>query len=308
MTPASTEYRELIIELTQAHTEALSEVLFEIDGILSVSIEDAQADQPQEQALFGEPDSHLTVHAWQHSLITILIDNDIHIENLINTINQALATRFPPITLYQIRSVIDQDWVRTTQSQFTPIAIGKRIWVVPSWHEAPQHDHNAIILELDPGQAFGTGSHPTTRLCLEWLEIHAHTINSVLDYGCGSGILAIAAKKLGTRQVSGIDIDPKALVAAQENSKKNHTEIEYFLPNTLPAQSFDLVLANILSNPLKLMAGLLSSKVKINGHLVLSGILSRQAEEVIACYAPWLKLNIWKEQEGWVCLAGQKVS
>ena len=209
---------------------------------------------------------------------------------------------------FTTRKVEEQDWVRLTQSQFAPIHIGKNIWVVPSWHEAP--DPEALILELDPGLAFGTGSHPTTRLCMEWLEAHPAPGKTVLDYGCGSGILAMVARKVGAGEVVGVDIDPQAIESAADNAQRNHCEIEYFLPDTFAQsahaeQKFDIVVANILSSPLKLMAPMLSGRVAPGGALILSGVLARQAEEVAAAYAPFIKLGVWAEQDGWVALHGR---
>ena len=209
---------------------------------------------------------------------------------------------------FTTRKVEEQDWVRLTQSQFAPIHIGKNIWVVPSWHEAP--DANGLILELDPGLAFGTGSHPTTRLCMEWLEAHPAPGKTVLDYGCGSGILAMVAKKVGAGEVVGVDIDPQAIESAADNARRNQCEITYFLPDAFAqsqhaAQRFDIVVANILSSPLKLMAPMLSGRVADGGALILSGVLARQAEEVAAAYAPFIKLGVWAEQDGWVALHGR---
>jgi ribosomal protein L11 methyltransferase len=209
-----------------------------------------------------------------------------------------------PAPTFSTREVEEQDWVRLTQSQFDPIPIGERIWVVPSWHDAP--DPDALVLELDPGLAFGTGSHPTTRLCMEWLEQSVAPNQSVLDYGCGSGILAILAKKCGANPVYGIDIDPQAVESARHNSERNRAEVAYGLPEDCPAGEFDIVIANILSNPLKLMASMLSSKVKPGGRLALSGILARQADEVARVYQQWIDIAVWREHEGWVCLTGTR--
>ncbi|WP_293599690.1 50S ribosomal protein L11 methyltransferase, partial [Polynucleobacter sp. 35-46-11] len=187
--------------------------------------------------------------------------------------------------------------------------IGERIWVVPSWHDAPT-DPNAICLAVDPGLAFGTGSHPTTHLCLLWLEQNTQLQNqSLLDYGCGSGILAIAAAKLGCNPVVGTDIDPQAMVAARSNAEINNTVIRFVLPNEnapeLAAETkYDIVMANILANPLQVLAPALVNKMRPGGKIVLSGVLARQAEEVIATYSQWLNLSVWKESEGWVCLHG----
>jgi len=204
--------------------------------------------------------------------------------------------------------VADADWVRLTQSQFEPIHIGKNIWVVPSWHEAP--DPDALILEVDPGLAFGTGSHPTTRLCMEWLEAHPKPGKTVLDYGCGSGILAMVAKKLGAGSVTGVDIDEQAIESAKLNAERNACEIDFHVPDAFVAskhgeERFDIVVANILSSPLKLMAPMLSGRVAEGGSLILSGVLARQAEEVAAAYAPFIKLGVWAELDGWVALHGQ---
>src|SRR4051812_243143 len=264
-------YRELVAELAREHAEELSDALLEL-GALSVSVEDADADTPDEQPLFGEPGLTPDRTAWQHSRVIALLaqehDPAVLLAAASNEIGLAAA---PPFT---VREVEEQDWVRLTQSQFDPIPIGERIWVVPSWHDAPEPD--ALVLELDPGLAFGTGSHPTTRLCMEWLEAHAPRGLSVLDYGCGSGILAMVAKKLGAARVIGVDIDPQAIEAARYNSERNHCEIDYYLPEpfteALQSQTFDVVVANILSSPLKLMAPMLSSRVAPGGALVLSGI------------------------------------
>jgi len=202
-----------------------------------------------------------------------------------------------------LRSVDDQDWVRLTQSQFEPIHIGKNIWVVPSWHEAP--DPHGLILELDPGLAFGTGSHPTTRLCMEWLEAHISAGMSVLDYGCGSGILAMVAKKMGAATVQGVDIDPQAIESANANAVRNRCTIDYYLPDQFAGGRFDVVVANILSGPLTQMAPMLAAQVAPGGALVLSGVLANQTDTVIAAYAPFVALAVWREQDGWVALAGR---
>ncbi|MDR3100487.1 MAG: 50S ribosomal protein L11 methyltransferase [Paraburkholderia sp.] len=294
-------YRELIAELERDRAEELSDALLEL-GALSVSVEDADADTPDEQPLFGEPGLTPERTAWQHSRVIALIGDDqdpaVLLAAAANELGLAEAPKFA------LREVEEQDWVRLTQSQFDPIQIGERIWVVPSWHDAP--DPSALVLELDPGLAFGTGSHPTTRLCMEWLEQHVQPGNALLDYGCGSGILAILAKKCGANPVIGIDIDPQAVESARHNSERNHVEVTYGLPDDCPQGEFDIVVANILSNPLKLMASMLSSRVKPGGRLALSGILARQAEEVAQVYERWIDISVWREHEGWVCLAGTR--
>jgi ribosomal protein L11 methyltransferase len=268
-------------------------------GALSVSVEDADVGTDAEQPLFGEPGMEPTESAWERSRVVALTATDFNHAELVEI---AAAHCRMPVPAHTLRSVADQDWVRLTQSQFEPMLIGERIWVVPSWHSAP--DPEAIILELDPGLAFGTGSHPTTRLCMEWLEKHPPLGKSVLDYGCGSGILAIVAKKLGAEQVDGVDIDPQAIVSAEFNASRNNCTIDFCLPNKISTTTYDVLVANILANPLKLMAPMLANKVAIGGALVLSGVLERQAEEVATAYAPYIALSVWQEREGWVALHG----
>ncbi|OWW19043.1 50S ribosomal protein L11 methyltransferase [Noviherbaspirillum denitrificans] len=297
-------WTEIVIEVARDHAEALSDALMEA-GALSVSVEDADEGTDAEKPMFGEPGMEPTETAWDHSRVVALADESDDFAALVAAAATECGIPVPP---YSLRAVAEQDWVRLTQSQFEPIHIGKNIWVVPSWHDAP--DPEALILELDPGLAFGTGSHPTTRLCMEWLEAHPPQGMSVLDYGCGSGILAMVAKKLGGAQVHGVDIDPQAIESARYNSERNHCEIDYHLPEEFSAaaqqKTYDVVVANILSSPLKLMAPMLSSRVAPGGRLVLSGILARQADEVAAAYAPFIKLSVWAEREGWVALAGSR--
>jgi ribosomal protein L11 methyltransferase len=294
-------YRELIVELAREYAEELSDALLDL-GALSVSVEDADADTPDEQPLFGEPGLTPDRTAWQHSRVIALLAPEHDPAVLLTAAANQLG--LSPTPTFSLREVEEQDWVRLTQSQFDPIPIGQRIWVVPSWHDAP--DPSALVLELDPGLAFGTGSHPTTRLCMEWLEQAVAPDQSVLDYGCGSGILAILAQKCGANPVYGIDIDPQAVESARHNSERNRAEVAYGLPEDCPAGEFDIVVANILSNPLKLMASMLSSKVKPGGRIALSGILARQAEEVARVYQQWIDIAVWREQEGWVCLTGTR--
>ncbi|HDR9877133.1 TPA: 50S ribosomal protein L11 methyltransferase [Burkholderia cenocepacia] len=294
-------YRELVVELAREHAEALSDALLDL-GALSVSVEDADADTPDEQPLFGEPGLVADRTAWQHSRVVALLSADHEPAVLLAAAANEIGLAETP--QFVVREVEEQDWVRLTQSQFEPIPIGERIWVVPSWHDAP--DPDALVLELDPGLAFGTGSHPTTRLCMEWLEQSVKPGQSVLDYGCGSGILAILAKKCGANPVIGIDIDPQAVESARQNSERNRAEVTYGLPDACPDGEFDIVVANILSNPLKLMASMLASKVKPGGRIALSGVLARQADEVAAVYARYVDISVWREHEGWVCLAGTR--
>ena len=298
-------WTEIVIEIARDHAEALSDALMEV-GALSVSVEDADEGTDAEQPLFGEPGMEPEEAAWEHSRVVALTDADADQAAIVAAAAEHIKLAVVPT--FTTRKVEEQDWVRLTQSQFAPIHIGKNIWVVPSWHEAP--DPDGLILELDPGLAFGTGSHPTTRLCMEWLEAHPAPSKSVLDYGCGSGILAMVAKKLGAQEVVGVDIDPQAIESAHDNAARNSCAVTYFLPDTFAqsqhaTQRFDIVVANILSSPLKLMAPMLSGRVADGGSLILSGVLARQAEEVAAAYAPFIKLGVWAEQDGWVALHGR---
>ncbi len=299
-------WTEIVIEVARQHAEALSDALMNA-GALSVSVEDADEGTEAEQPLFGEPGMEPAEAAWERSRVVALAPLEADHAALVT---EAIALSQLPLQAadlpYTLRTVADQDWVRLTQSQFEPIHIGKRIWVVPSWHAAP--DPDALVLELDPGLAFGTGSHPTTRLCMEWLESHALSGLSVLDYGCGSGILALVAKKLDASLVVGVDIDAQAIESARYNSQRNQCRIDYFLPEEFsqahPGSRFDIVVANILSGPLKLLAPMLCGRIAPGGKLVLSGILAQQADEVAAAYAPFLPMSVWAERDGWIALSG----
>ncbi len=296
-------WTEIVLEVPRQQAEHVSDALMEV-GALSVSVEDANEGTDAEQPLFGEPGMEPTEHAWENSRVLALINAS---DDPAELVHQACAMcDLDDVLTFELRTVADQDWVRLTQSQFEPIRIGKNIWVVPSWHDAPEP--NALILELDPGLAFGTGSHPTTKLCMEWLEVNIRASQSVLDYGCGSGILAMLAKKVGAQKVDGVDIDPQAIISARENTERNHCDVTFFLPEDFasarPEVRYDVVVANILSGPLKVMAPMLTGRVADGGWLVLSGVLARQAEEVIACYQSWIQLSVSAEFEGWVALAG----
>lgn len=297
-------FTEIVIEVARTHAESLSDALMDA-GALSVSVEDADFGTDAEQPLFGEPGMEPKEAAWENSRVVALTSEDADQTAIVVAAASVVGLAASDVK-FTLRKVEDQDWVRLTQSQFEPIHIGKNIWVVPSWHDAP--DPDALVLELDPGLAFGTGSHPTTRLCMEWLEANAPIDLTVLDYGCGSGILAMVAKKLGAEKVIGIDIDPQAIESAIFNTERNHCEVAYYLPDDFVesghAHTFDVVVANILANPLKLMAPMLAGRVNPGGQLVLSGVLATQVEEVTAAYAPFLELTVWKEHEGWVTLAG----
>jgi len=280
--------------------EALSEALSDL-GALSVSIDDAAAGTEQEQPIFGEPGMPEEA-LWHSCAVSALFQDGTDVNAAANAASKlaGLATT-PPFT---IETVEEADWVRLTQSQFDPISISPRLWIVPTWHQPPMPE--AINIQLDPGVAFGTGSHPTTKLCLQWLDENLRGGETVLDYGCGSGILAIAAKKIGAGKVIGVDIDPQAVKAAEQNAKANDVACEFHLPDNAVDTAAEITVANILSSPLKLLAPLLADCTASGGRIVLSGILTPQTEEVMACYEPWFAMTVYKEESGWVCLAGNK--
>jgi ribosomal protein L11 methyltransferase len=286
------------LETDAAHAETISDALMAA-GAISVSVEDALAGTERETPQFGEPGSP-TTPLWEDSRVVALFEPG---ENLMGRIaDAAAAAGIDDLPELSLDEVAEQDWVRLTQSQFEPIRISDRLWIVPSWHVAP--DPQAINLELDPGLAFGTGSHPTTRLCLEWLEQAIQPGLSLLDYGCGSGILSIAALKLGAGEVLGVDIDKAALTAAADNAARNHVALHLAHSSDALTASFDCVVANILTNPLMLLAPLLAARLKPGGQLALSGVLEAQAGQVIAAYANYLPLGVGAVHEGWVRLEG----
>ena len=285
------------------HADALSDALMDA-GALSVSVEDAQAGTEAETPQFGEPGCP-TTPLWQHSRVIALFAGD----TALTTLAQAVASACQAVGLdmsdaLDIEEIAEENWVQLTQSQFDPIQINERLWIVPSWHVAP--DPTAVNLVLDPGMAFGTGSHPTTRLCLEWLCEHMHTGSSLLDYGCGSGILAIAAAKLGAGKVLGVDIDDQALTAARANASNNAVTLDLQHSRETLTTQFDIVVANILTNPLCVLAPLLAARLQPGGRLVLAGVLTSQTEQVIAAYAPYLQLRAAAELDGWVRLEGER--
>lgn len=274
-------------------------------GAMSVSIEDADLGSPDEKPLYGEPGTEPDTFAWTRSIVSVLADEKFDALQAAAIAAKALGIETPAMQSDTV--VPDEDWVRITQAQFSPVKVSDRLWIVPSWHEPPSSD--AINIRLDPGVAFGTGSHPTTHLCLQWLDTHVTGEDSVLDYGCGTGILAIAAAKLGAASVLGTDIDPQAVESAAYNARHNEVEARFVLPAELPSERFSLVVANILSNPLKVLAPALLGRVAPGGRLVLSGVLARQAEEVIEVYRRTdanVELSVWREEDGWVCIAGTR--
>jgi ribosomal protein L11 methyltransferase len=290
----------ITIETDCGHAEALADALLEA-GALSASIEDADAGTENETPQFGEPGS-VTTPGWERSRVIALLESDADADALIAAC--APLAGLATIPAYTRAEVAEQNWVQLTQSQFDPIRVSGRLWIVPTWHQAP--DPQAINLILDPGMAFGTGSHPTTRLCLEWLERTVTPGISILDYGCGSGILAIAAAKLGASDVLGVDIDLQAVSAARNNAEANGVSARFDDSSKEIKGQFDIVVANILSNPLKALAPAICSHVRPGGRLALSGILAEQTDDLIAYYAPYVALGGADTRDGWVCLAGIK--
>ena len=279
----------------------MSEALLEL-GALSVDLLDADADTPDEQAIFGEP-GEPPPGVWQHNRVSALFDDDKDVASILRVAATNIGLDILPE--YRIETLGDNDWVRLTQSQFEPIPISPRLWIVPTWH-IPS-DPNAINIVLDPGLAFGTGSHPTTRLCLRWLDDNLRGGESVLDYGCGSGILAIAALKLGAARADGVDVDLQAVIASRNNASANQAEnAQFYQPNDAPQGKYDLVVANILTNPLRMLAPLLANAVRQGGQIVLSGILEDQAQDVMKIYQQWFDLNVPIFEDGWSCLSGRK--
>ncbi len=291
----------LIVDSEASHAEALSEALLEL-GALSVDLLDADADTPDEQAIFGEP-GEPPPGVWQHNRVSAMFDDDQDVRAILaKAVEQVGLEKLPE---YRIETLADNDWVRLTQSQFEPIPISPRLWIVPTWHKAS--DPTAINIVLDPGLAFGTGSHPTTRLCLRWLDQNLQGGESVLDYGCGSGILAIAALKLGAACAVGVDVDKQAVIASRDNSTANQVnDVKFYLPDDAPKDNYDLVVANILTNPLRLLAPLLATATRQGGQIVLSGVLEAQAPSVMEIYQQWFDLNPPIFEDGWSCLSGRK--
>ncbi len=270
-------------------------------GALSVDLLDADADTPDEQAIFGEP-GEPTASVWQHNLINALFEPDADVESILQDCYTDLG--IPPPPAYRIEKLEENDWVRLTQSQFDPIRISDRLWIVPTWHTPC--DPGAINIALDPGLAFGTGSHPTTRLCLNWLDKNLTGGETVLDYGCGSGILAIAAMKLGACSAIGVDIDAQAVQASHDNALANSVQADFRQPDDIQLTQYDVVVANILTNPLCALAPLLANATRKDGHIVLSGILAAQEAEVSHIYAQWFELAPGVIEDGWCCLSGVK--
>lgn len=287
---------ELVLMAPESRIEDLGDALEALDA-LSVSVEDADAATDAEQALFGEPGMPAPKGGWNRSRVVALFQQEQQAREA--------AELLPPQDFFAgcevigVRLVADQDWVRLTQSQFAPVEITPTFWIVPSWHEPPAEAER--VIRLDPGLAFGTGTHPTTRMCLRWIAQRDLSGQRVLDYGCGSGILAIGAAKHGAAEIVAVDIDPAAVESTQINAANNHVSLLTGLPEAATGL-FNVVLANILATPLKVLAPLLCAHVQAGGHLVLAGILERQADELKAAYAPWLALEVSDSEDGWILM------
>jgi ribosomal protein L11 methyltransferase len=290
----------LELEVDAAQVAALSDALIE-EGALSVDVADANAGTAAETPVYREPGESFDL-AFGANRLVALFEPDADVADALARACRQAGLPAPP--RYQTSQVEEQDWVRLTQSQFAPIRVSDRVWIVPSWHAAP--DAAAINIVLDPGLAFGTGSHPTTQLCLDWLDRHLEAGRSVLDYGCGSGILAIAAERLGAGRVVGVDIDPQAIVASRYNAQRNDCGAQFFDAATARPAPADVVVANILANPLRVMAPLLADLVLPGGRIVLAGILEEQSTEVASRYAPWFDLDPFVTREGWVRISGTR--
>jgi ribosomal protein L11 methyltransferase len=289
-------WQRVTFDVPPRHAEALSEALLAL-GAAAVELADAEAGSAQEQSLFDEPGEPIQ-SLWPRCRLSVLFAPGIKIADAL-----ALAGQTAGVATACSEELGDEDWVRVSHSQFTPIRISDRLWIVPTWHTPP--DPKAINLRLDPGRAFGTGAHPTTRLCLHWLEKSLRGGESVIDYGCGSGILAIAALKLGAGAAVGVDLDPEALLASGANAMQNQVEARFQSADAL-LEPADMVVANILAYPLIELAPMLASLTSSNGRIALSGILEPQARAVVNGYVRWFEMTLAATDEGWVLLAGKK--
>jgi len=290
---------ELVLLVPESGVEAVSDALEALDA-LSVSVEDADAHTDNEQALFGEPDMPPPKAGWNRSRVVSLFAT----EALALEAAELLKAQdfFTDCAVVAVENVPEQDWVRLTQSQFAPVEITPEFWIVPTWHEPPAQA--VQVIRLDPGLAFGTGTHPTTRMCLKWTAQQKSPLGRVLDYGCGSGILAIGAAMFGAVNIDAVDIDEAAVQATRANADANHVKLNAGLPEKANGQ-YQTVLANILATPLKVLAPLLCAHVAGGGHLVLAGILARQADELKAAYAPWCSLEVTDSEDGWILMTAR---
>ena len=291
---------ELLLLCPEDRVEVLSDALDALDA-LSVSVEDADAQTPSEQALFGEPGMPPPKDGWQRSRMVALFAQQAQADEAAALLQA--QDFFEGCECLGVRQVQEQDWVRLTQSQFAPVDITPDFWIVPTWHEVPAQARQSI--RLDPGLAFGTGTHPTTRMCLRWIAQHGLRGQRVLDYGCGSGILAIGAAKYGATEIDAVDIDEAAVTSSRLNAQANAVQLRAGLPE-LAQGEYQTVLANILATPLKVLAPLLCAHVAAGGALVLAGILERQAEELQQAYSPWIALEVSDALDGWILMTGRK--
>ena len=293
---------ELTLACPQDQVDALSDALEALEA-LSVSVEDADAHTDSEQALFGEPGMPAPRSAWVRSKVVALFPSNDLARDALSLLR--VQDFYQGCEMLGLTPLAEQDWVRLTQSQFAPVPITPSFWIVPTWHQPPPEARQ--VLRLDPGLAFGTGTHPTTRMCLRWIARRANhatdsqALGRVLDYGCGSGILAIGAAKFGAQDIDAVDIDPAAIEATVYNAKANAVQVASGLPEHAHGR-YDTVLANILATPLRVLAPLLCAHVAPGGQLVLAGILERQVEELQQAYAPWLALKVDDQEDGWVLM------
>ena len=295
---------ELSLLCPEERVEALSDALEALDA-LSVSVEDADAHTDAEQALFGEPGMPAPKGGWNRSRMVALFQTKEQAEDAQKLLQ--MQDFFEGCNIVALTEVQDQDWVRITQSQFAPVDITEDFWIVPSWHEPPAAAKHCI--RLDPGLAFGTGTHPTARMCLRWIakngERGTAAPERVLDYGCGSGILAIGAAKFGAKDIVAVDIDQAAVDSTIANAAANNVQLHAGLPDKAVG-TYDVVLANILATPLKMLAPLLCSHVAEGGSLVMAGILERQEDELKAAYAPWVALEVSDREDGWILMTAKR--
>jgi len=298
---------ELVLQAPESLVESVSDALMDELDALSVSVEDSDADTDAEQALFGEPGMPAPSAGWARSTLKALFETEAAASEAATLLlAQDWATQpAAGVSMTALNKVEEQDWVRLTQSQFDPVEITPEFWIVPTWHEPPAGAKR--VIRLDPGMAFGTGTHPTTRMCLGWIAAHEADIagRRVLDYGCGSGILAIGAAMHGGTPIDAVDIDPAAISTTAQNAADNGVTLRSGAPDVAAGQ-YPLVLANILATPLKMLAPLLCGHVAAGGHLVLAGILERQADELKAAYAPWIALEVANTVDGWILMTGRK--
>ncbi|MEJ8820493.1 50S ribosomal protein L11 methyltransferase [Variovorax humicola] len=287
---------ELRLLVPEDGVESVSDALDALDA-LSVSVEDADAQTDAEQALFGEPGMPPPKEGWQRSRVIALFSDEAAAREAAAVLE--LQDFFEGCSNLGVTNVPEQDWVRLTQSQFAPVEITPEFWIVPTWHEPPEQAKQ--VIRLDPGLAFGTGTHPTTRMCLRWIATHGLTGQRVLDYGCGSGILAIGAAKYGAARIDAVDIDEAAVESTRLNAEANAVQLHAGLPDAAEGR-YQTVLANILATPLKVLAPLLCSHVAPGGSLVLAGILDRQADELKEAYAPFARLEVSDGEDGWILM------